>query len=124
MMQTRSQKLAQLAYRHVLEAKEEVWRADYGRVCLHVPALLRTNGLCQTIAFLQSKSNPSTNPYYDKFLQHFAEALDIKNWETVYTADIMRYVQLSSRAIEAAAWYKRFAEAVLKVELTDGKAGE
>lgn len=119
-MQTRQQKQALMAYQHVTSIKTQSWNKDYGRLCLNFPALLYSCGLCQAIAFYQSKS---AKPFFAKFLEHLAEAIGVTEWAQIREADIIQYQRLTMEALNAASWYKRYAEAILKVESGNDEAG-
>jgi CRISPR-associated protein Cmr5 len=131
---TREQERAQKAFEKVNsvgENKEEKWKKDYGRLCLRLPALILQCGLCQALTFYQAKGGRTDvkkqeeNCWY-VYLKDLGETIDkveYKKWEDyiddVRNAKLKRYQWLTRETLACAKWFKRYAEAILKVELTD-----
>lgn len=115
----RDQKRAQQAFACVSAVATKTWAASYGRQCLRLPMLLQHSGLCQTIAFLQSKSKGNKNPEFAQVLHDLALTSGIDAGEIASRsrqATAIEYVLLSREAIRSATWLKRYAEALLRVE--------
>jgi len=119
---TLEQKRAQHAYQCIERAKSREKPDDYGRVCVRLPALIRNNGLCQAVAFLEAKAGSGK--------QHFKAVLDDlarmiggfgnnepgeKLAQKAREAPVGEYQRLMTEAIACANWLKRYAEAILKV---------
>lgn len=124
-MQTRQQKMAQIIYDQVRSVKGEKWEKEYGRLCLNFPSLLHLNGLCQVVAFYEAKgADEEKKPYYKKFLRHLTDTVNLETWDSLRTMNSVEYRRLTRIAFQAASWYKRYAEAILKVEQGDDSEGD
>lgn len=122
-MSSNQQQWAQSVYQHVkqIEEKEESVREEYGRLCLYFPSLLQTSGLCQAVGFFQAKGERN-RPAYKLYIHHLAETLGVsEDWSIARKADLLEYIRLSRQAKAAAEWYKRYAEAILKIEPNNQK---
>ncbi len=130
MKTTRTQERAQAAFKAVMEIKGEKWSDDYGRQCLNLPALIHQCGLCQALAFLVAKgADEEKKPYFKKLLNDLAltsKLSDIRDWETLTQQSrevrMQEYQRMSREILSCALWFKRYAEAVLKVEPGGEKA--
>ncbi|MBT2288284.1 type III-B CRISPR module-associated protein Cmr5 [Paenibacillus albidus] len=93
---------------------------DYGRVCLLFPSMVQVNGLRLTVAFFESKGKNNSQSVHLRFLNDLVAALDIKSFDDEFTTNNMTdYRDLTQRALQASVWFKRYAEAILKVEAAD-----
>lgn len=118
---TREQERAQAAFRKVSDVSSEDWKKHYGRQCLHLPALIHQCGLCQALTFLESKgADDDKKPWFHRLLDDLAHMMDIRGrqalTETVRNAPLSEYQRLTLEALKCAQWFKRYAEAILKVE--------
>ncbi|MCE3199215.1 type III-B CRISPR module-associated protein Cmr5 [Paenibacillus sonchi] len=103
-----------------VEADPDCNNKDYGRLCLLFPSMVQVNGLRLTVAFFQSKGK-SQKTLHQRYLQDLAATVDSTTWETgLRTNDMMDYRDLTRHVLQAAVWFKRYAEAILKVEAADG----
>ncbi|CQR53503.1 type III-B CRISPR module-associated protein Cmr5 [Paenibacillus riograndensis] len=103
-----------------VEADPDCNNKDYGRLCLLFPSMVQVNGLRLTVAFFQSKGK-SQKTLHQRYLQDLAAAVGSAAWETgLSTNDMMDYRDLTRHVLQAAVWFKRYAEAILKVEAADG----
>lgn len=130
-MLSREQMFAQRASSLVENRKGSPWHKDYGRQCLHLPAMIHQCGICQTLAFLESKAKTKEEKQeqvncYSALLDDLAEALEIPGpnrrqalIKKALTAQLASYQQLTREALQCANFFKRYAEAILKVELGD-----
>ena len=118
-IQTRSQQLAELAFKQVsqvdLQTKgDKNAREKYIGFAKRFPSLIHSCGLAQAVAFAQSKAP-------DRFVNDLREVMNCDKQEPAFTAeirssDLPRYLQLSRTALQAAGWLKRYAEAILDFE--------
>ncbi|MGH8610274.1 MAG: type III-B CRISPR module-associated protein Cmr5 [Gammaproteobacteria bacterium] len=110
-MATREQQRAQLAYARVAERAEQDKEADYKRFSKRFPALIQTCGLAQALAFAEAKEQT-------QYLQDLACVAGACNAETLTRqareAELPVYQKLSRDTLAAAAWLKRYAEALLQ----------
>ncbi len=123
-MHTNQQKYAQKAFGQAEEIakkyeKGSEYRQKYGSMSHKLPLLIRTAGLAQALAFVQAKKQTA----YDDLLDHVATAVDIKNGKTLAQKSrrehVDGYILLTRRVTAALIWYKRFAESILDVKVTD-----
>ncbi len=120
---TRDQERAQAAYKAITSVRND--KKKYGIQCLKLPALIQQCGLCQTTAFFRAKAKNDKNSYFFSLLKDLAHAMNanLNGNQTlddkVRTADIGEYLHLTREALACAQWFKRYAEAILRVDSTD-----
>jgi len=112
-------------YEQVLAYKGKPDEKKYGSMAYTLPILIRTAGLAQALAFVQSKKKEACT----NLLNHLAEVVmndkdGEKFLEKSRTPNMQEYMYLTRRTMQALKWYKRFAESVLDVKPTDVNAGE
>lgn len=120
MTATRSRIYAASAFKHVNEmAGNKEGGKKYGTMVLHLPVLVRTAGLAQALAFVEARGSEDQR----KILGHLESTIGNRKgpWLVAEsrTADLARYRDLTRRTLEALDWYKRYVQAVLKVEPSD-----
>jgi CRISPR-associated protein Cmr5 len=126
---TREQQRAQLAFARVSAVESEDWAKDYGRQCLHLPALIHQCGLCQALAFVDSKgADGQKKPYYHRLLEDLATVMKFGGGRQALTTaargtGLAEYQRLSREALKSAQWLKRYAEAVLKAQAGGDEGG-
>lgn len=125
-MPTRDQDRAKRAY-NAIEAvhrlNREKYSKKYGGLCLKLPAMIQFNGLCQTLGFHEAKAKGKTadESEHARLLNDLAAVMETNQnggqlTAMVRTAELAKYMQLTSEALACATWLKRYAEAVLRVE--------
>lgn len=87
---------------------------EYGTLARKLPALIQTNGLGQTLAFLRSKPDKSHfTQLYSQISGWVVERMeasgDLLEW--VIKNDSNRYRRATAEALALALWLRRFAEA-------------
>lgn len=107
------------------EKDDEKFRKDYGSMALRFPALLRSAGLVQALAFGASRSNQAHKQFVYDFTAVLGK-LEGKRLEgeqafgdyfgRVREAELPEYLRMTREALAVADWFKRFAQSVLKVE--------
>ncbi len=105
------------------EKEDEKIYKRYGSMAYTLPILVRTAGLTQALAFVESKSKKDSAHPYTYLLNHLAEVvIKEKNGEEFAkqsrNANLQEYMYLTRRTMWALKWYKRFAESVLGVTST------
>ena len=86
-------------------------RAKYGSMAHKLP--VRTAGLAQALGFVESRGTPEQK----KLIQHISEAIGVPDMcERSRKAELHEYMALTSNAMAALVWYKRFATSVLGVQ--------
>ncbi len=94
----------------------------YGSLARGLPAMLQTNGLGQTLAFLKAKGKGDSDDYHTVLYNHIGqwlnyrivnvtgtEASDFLGWLVRQRSDTYR--QATTEAIAYSLWLRRFAEA-------------
>jgi CRISPR-associated protein Cmr5 len=122
----RRQQVLQTVYERVSDiAKPENAVPDgakeqFGNLCHSVPVLLGTNGLCQTLAFIEHKIDESNGDRKRAFallrgeiahLLGFAPGDVLKN---VRERDVLQYQRHTRTILDAWIFYKRFAVTILQ----------
>ena len=121
-MQTKEQIRAKTIFVFIEDAEKSPRKEAYGRLCLRLPFLIRANGLCQTLAFLESKASEKKT----EFKQLIADLAKVscgkpgnEYGSLARSADSQDYLQMTREALACAQWFKRYAEGVLKVNVVD-----
>ena len=117
---SRDQKRAMAAFKAVSDAEAKPYSKDYGRQCLRLPLLIRQDGLCLTLAFLEGKAKKSDSGYFERLLGDFQTVLGTTPAK-VREAEASEYQRLSREGLRTALWFKRYAEAVLHVSPDDDR---
>lgn len=125
MMQTRDQKYAAKIFKQITdEVKREAkpYQESYGSMAHKLPVLIRSAGLAQAIAFVESRGKDP----HKKLLDHLAQTI-LENNSNRHTlseqsraAQLAAYAWLTHEAVAALEWYKRFAQSVLDVDASEG----
>ena len=113
-MITRDQRRAQAAFDRIKGAEHSAWAEDYGRQCLHLPALIHQCGLCQALTFLEAKA--PKKPWYGQLLADVIGVAGLESTAHVRDIDASEYQRLTRETLACVQWFKRYAEAILKVE--------
>lgn len=109
---TRSQKLAQAAYKKVAA---RAMNDKYKTFAKKFPALIHTCGLAQAVAFGLAKSE------YRGYVDDLAAVLEVDDLgKRSRETNLSDYLLLSRNAINAASWLKRYVEAAAPDE-TEGE---
>ena len=90
-------------------------------MALKLPVLVRTAGLVQALAFVESRGKQP----FDDLLRDLAQVVINENADAALllsrsrTDDLQGYIHLTRRTLTALDWFKRFAQSILNVESTD-----
>lgn len=125
-MNTRDQKRAQAAFGCVNEVNTKEgseFKKKYSTQCRRLPQLIQQCGLCQAVAFYQSKPKEAA---MQQALKDFAKVVyqDAANKEqaaeqlakNARSLGVREYQWLSRHSLQCATWMKRYAEALLPTE--------
>ncbi len=124
-MRTRSQRDAEAIFPQVQEAigLDKPAKVRYGGWCHRFPVLVLRAGLAQAAAFLEAKANGNGSAAEGdrRFLAHMGATLGAEGRlaRTAREADLADYRHLTRRCLEAAVWYKRYAESLLGLSAAD-----
>ena len=110
-MRTHEQIMAEAAFECVFERKERYSDkfADYCSFSSSFPALIHSCGLAQALSFAEAKGKKSYIEDLEAVLNSLGEAGNII--ERSRNTEIMEYIRISRRALSAASWIKRYAQA-------------
>lgn len=122
-MNTREKRFAAAIYAQVdgYLSKPKDDQKKYGSMALKLPILVRTAGLAQALAFVESRGNTPQKA----LLAHLSQVVNEGN-EAAFdlvarsrSSDLGEYILLTEKVLLALTWYKRFAQSVLGVKSTD-----
>lgn len=117
--QTIQQQRAALAWKQVNELDRNPKKGEYGSLVRSLPAMIQTDGLGQTLAFLLAKGGNNPNAPHSIAYSHlqqwlsgqFQEMEDNSLLDWLLTQDSTTYRFVTSEAQAYLLWLKRFAEA-------------
>lgn len=122
-MQTRGQKLAEDVFEKVKKYKESTKDVtEYGSMAHRLPILIHHAGLAQAIEFVRTRDKESHKKLLEDLSGTLEQGSSEKFAEKCRTCDLIEYIRLTQRALEALQWYKRFAKSVLGVEADSGES--
>ena len=85
-------------------------KQNYGSWARKLPAMIQTNGLAQTMAFLCAKGKDHHKLLYQHVSQWMLEKEDGKLLPTLLEEDSGTYRRRTTEAIAYSLWLRRFAE--------------
>ncbi len=119
-MKTRDQKYASEAVNRVSAVKKtasEVDRNRYGAMAHQLPILIRSAGLAQALAFLETRDSHG----HKQLLIDLAATVGLPNTlvQRARVAPLEEYMHLTRQVMAALLWYKRFAHSILDIKASD-----
>lgn len=125
-MQTRSQKNASTAYKQVREVlgRGDAAKTKYTSIARKLPVLIRTAGLAQALAFVESGDDESQKLLLDHLAVAVGAGSRAEYLRRSRDYELGQYVRLTQESLAALLWYKRFVQSVLKVEATNEEEGD
>ncbi len=115
-MLTRDQAYGISAHKNVQAIKENKAARKYGVMCHKLPILIHTAGLAQALAFVDSRKGD----IYKTFLEDLGKTVEEKDIvTTAREANLNDYMRLAAQVMAALVWYKRFAQSILGVDVSD-----
>jgi CRISPR-associated protein Cmr5 len=110
-IQTRNQQYAAKVFNHV-QAVPAAEHDKYIAMAHKLPVLIRTAGLAQALAFV----NTTKEGAHERLLDHLAETVSAGTREAllnrIRTDDLSQYIRLTQETLAALLWYKRFAQSI------------
>lgn len=120
---TLQQERAESAWSAVEEVVKKPFKKEYGSLVRGLPAMIQTNGLGPTLAFLQAKAKGKPATHYGLLFDHVSRWVlglfrrvehdlpehDLLEW--VYRRSSVEYRDATTEAIAYSIWLKRLAEA-------------
>jgi CRISPR-associated protein Cmr5 len=129
-METRSQKYARAAYDRIMARKETPVEARYGALALSFPVMVLQSGLAQATGFLLAKGRDEHHALLDDLAGVLQQCgtVTLPNahpartglHEYIIASDLATYQYLTRCVLEAAGWFKRYAQGILKADPTAG----
>lgn len=112
---------AQAAWRAIEEMRSSDQRDDYGTRARGLPAMLQTNGLGATMAFLKARTEkyPAAGRLYEDVSKRVVDYLEYEPtnqrdkhlMNLIQNADTETYRRATTEAIAFSIWLKRYCEA-------------
>lgn len=119
--QTEDQKRAAQAWKCIEAVSEQTFRKEYKSLAQKLPALILTNGLGQTLAFLRAKGKSDSGNEHGALYSHLSHWVmkqmkgetndNLLDW--VMEGNSTAYRRAATEALAFLGWLKRFAEAEL-----------
>jgi len=122
-MRTRDRQYAAAIFQQIerdIEPQSRSHQKKYGSMAHKLPVLIRTAGLAQGLAFVESRGIEE----HKLLLDHIAQVVGLTDRAKLAecsrtTVKLVDYMHLTRNVLKALTWYKRFAQSVLKVESSD-----
>jgi len=120
-VKTREQEWAQSAYDKVRHRQKEdrSWKDKYVSQVKGFPQLVKTSGLAQAIAFVDSRGEEPQRA----FLHDVAATLGYESVEALEErarkAPLADYIHLTRQVLGVAQWYRRYADIIFADEKGD-----
>lgn len=129
-MRSNQQHYAEVAYKAI--NREDQRNKDnpkaegkqYGQLCHRFPSLVLTNGLRLAVAFFEAKGKKDPKHPCTRYLNDLRLALKIEEWNDVLSETNRDYLYASRQVLSASVWFKRYAEAILKVDQAENDEWE
>lgn len=119
-LRTLEQELAEKVYYKVAEIEKKKDEASaYGSMAHKLPILIRTAGLAQALAFVESRGKEPQHNLLNDLADVVSGQTRSQFVEDSRKADLQNYVYLTRRTMLALKWFKRFAQSVLGVDPTE-----
>jgi CRISPR-associated protein Cmr5 len=116
-MAMRDQVWAQRASARVSARQPEPWGKKYGIQCLHLPAMIHQCGLCQALTFLEAKAKDEHLALLDDLAAALGFGTRAVLVDRARSSALTAYQQMSREALGCSNYFKRYAEAIIRVEL-------
>jgi len=120
-MQTRSQGYAKAAYAKVVAVKDSSVAKKYGALALNFPVMVLQSGLAQATGFVLAKKKDEQLRYLDEIADVLGEGDGEAFHLKIISSDLGDYQHLTRRTLDAAGWFKRYAQGLLGAQTTDGE---
>lgn len=122
-MATRDQERAARIFEQVTKVQEGQ-RRKYGALSHKLPVLVHGAGLAQALEFVNARGGESGQGLLDDL----AKAVGFNSGNELRTksrtADLSDYMWLTRDVLAALLWYKRFAQSVLGIDVSEGADDE
>jgi CRISPR-associated protein Cmr5 len=120
-MQTRDQKYAIDIFGRVSKVSKEKkeYQNIYGGMSHKLPILIHTAGLAQALSFVEAKAIKVNA--LQQLLKDLSATVEQQDLPAVArnTKELSAYIRLTQQVMAALLWYKRFAQSVLDVDVSN-----
>jgi CRISPR-associated protein Cmr5 len=120
-MQTRTQKDARAAYDRIEAIKDRPIEKKYGALALNFPVMVLQSGLAQATGFLLAKGREEHLAFLNDLAGVLGEVDGQRFHQQIIASDLADYQHLTRRTLDAAGWFKRYAQGILRVEAGEGE---
>jgi len=118
---TRQQQWAKGALGCIEEAKGSPVEAKYKTLCMTTPALLQQSGLVQGLAFLWARDKEIGKRYVGDLAKVYGQGDGRQLLKNAQGEESLQgYMAMTTDLIDVAIWFRRFAQAELKGDGTEG----
>ena len=119
-MKTRDQEYASKVVKNVSAVKETLNEDDrnrYGAMAHQLPILIRSAGMAQALAFLETRDTHG----HKQLLIDLAATVGLPGTlvQKARSAELNEYMQLTRQVMAALLWYKRFTQSILDIKASD-----
>lgn len=117
MQKTTEQRRAKSAWEAIEDVREKSYADDYGSTVKKLPAMVLTNGLGQTLAFLKAKGKGKDDNEHEAVFKHLSDwVTEEMGWSKDLLAEVCErsshdYRRATTETLAYIVWLKRFAEA-------------
>lgn len=112
-METRDQKYAKAAFPKITAQKNGAAEKGYRTVALGFPVMILQSGLVQATGFLLAKNGAEHQAYLRDLADILGFGSGDKLHDAVVRSQLAEYQLLTRKALEAAAWLKRYTQSLL-----------
>lgn len=124
MSNMRKHKAARLAFQRVKARSDEKNAKEYASLAYKLPGLVLQNGLAQSSGFLLAKATKNVaHRQLHEDLLYVLRGLDASRaadfaafHEQVLETDLQESILLTRQTLEAGAWLKRYAQALIGID--------
>lgn len=127
-MKTLQQRYASAVYACIQDVKErydEQKQKEYGSLAMKLPILVRQAGLVQALTFVDARYRDNREAHRHRILDDLAKVLGLPSGADLLKRaredTLSEYAFLTQQVLWALEWFKRFAQAELKVEPGEGE---
>jgi CRISPR-associated protein Cmr5 len=118
-MKTLEQELAEKVYHKVVAHEGQPDAKKYGSMAHKLPILIRTAGLAEALAFVESRGKDPLDALLDDLARVVSNQSRKDFVAQSRSADLQDYIYLTRRTMLALKWFKRFAQSMLGVDATE-----
>lgn len=111
------EKVEKFGENHPKETKKTE-RDQYGSMAHKLPVLIRTAGLAEALAFVESRGKDAHKKLLDDLAVVISENSKDDLLKKSRKDGLQEYMYLTRRTMLALKWFKRFAQSVLEVDAT------